>query len=99
MAKKGEKKEAENDPADTGAEVPEGKTDAPAKDIDVRENDAPSVIAADGDTLTDGDRTLLYAILAVSLLSLLISLYVLYVLGTGQTAALGPPANGFMDWF
>ncbi len=39
------------------------------------------------------DRKLLHVILAISLLSLLVGLYVLYTLKTGPVAELVPPAN------
>jgi len=39
------------------------------------------------------DRRLLHAILAISLLSLLVSLYVLYTLKSGQGVAIALPAN------
>ncbi len=49
--------------------------------------------APEEEGLTEGDRKLLYAILAISLLSLLISLYVMYTLQNPPVAALTPPAN------
>ena len=43
--------------------------------------------------LSNGDRKILYAILAISMLSLMIGLYTLYALSSQPGAVLPPPAN------